>query len=46
MKYIDSLKMCELAIVQVEVVRTTRSMVCLRDVMTVADRSISTADGV
>lgn len=46
MKYVDALKLCELAIVQVEIVRTTRSMVYHRDVMTVADRSISTADGV
>lgn len=45
-QYVDALRMGEFATVQTEIVRTTRSMVFVRGVMKVADRTIATADGV
>lgn len=45
-QYVDALKMGEFATVQTEIVRTTRSMVFVRGVMKVADRTIATAEGV
>jgi acyl-coenzyme A thioesterase PaaI-like protein len=45
-QYVDALKLGEFATVETEIVRTTRSMVFVRGVMKVADRTIATADGV
>jgi acyl-coenzyme A thioesterase PaaI-like protein len=44
--FIGSVKLGEFAIVRYEIMRATRSLVFLRGVMTVGERTVATADGV
>jgi uncharacterized protein (TIGR00369 family) len=44
--FIGALKLGEFAAIRPEIVKTTRSLVFLRGVMTVGDRVVATADGV
>jgi len=44
--YIGALQLNEFAEIQAELVRATRSLVFLRGVMTVGERTVATADGV
>jgi acyl-coenzyme A thioesterase PaaI-like protein len=44
--FIGSVKLGEFAIVRYEIMRATRSLVFLRGVMTVGDRTVASADGV
>ena len=44
--FIGAVKLGEFAVVRYEIMRTTRSLVFLRGVMTVGDRTVATADGV
>jgi len=44
--FISAVKLGEFAIVRYEIMRTTRSLVFLRGVMSVGDRTVATADGV
>ncbi|GAC1348268.1 MAG: PaaI family thioesterase [Acetobacteraceae bacterium] len=44
--FIGALKLGEFATIEAEVIRTTRSLVFLRGVMTVGERVVATADGV
>ena len=44
--FIGAVKLGDFAQMQAEVIRTTRSLVFLRGVMTVADQVVATADGV
>jgi acyl-coenzyme A thioesterase PaaI-like protein len=44
--FIAAMNLGEFAIIRCETVRTTRSLVFLRAMMTVGDRTIATADGV
>ena len=45
-QFIGAVKLGEFASVRVEVVKTTRSLVFLRGVMTVGDRTVAIGDGV
>lgn len=45
-QFIGAVKLGEFAAVQVEVVKTTRTLVFLRGTMRVGDRTVATADGV
>ena len=44
--YVGALQLGEFAIIRAEVIRTTRSLVFVRGVMSVGERVVATADGV
>lgn len=45
-QYVGALQLGEFAVIQAEIMRTTRSLVFVRGVMTVGDRLVATSDGV